>query len=391
MLHPSPPANLTRRTFHRTALLALAALLNACRPMLPSPTSTPSPDPLPTATSPPPTSSPTPEPATMPAASPTPTTLTTPDGLLRDLHTAYRERLRTILGQIADRHVRLVVRPLGHPALEINFGGGEVQRAASTVKALILIYALFRDPTLDLRGPSAERPASDAYRMIVSSHNSATARVLIAAAGEDPREEALDLFNDFAHRVLGLPPQLGLTQWDYWPTTGLRAQEVRELPSEEFPQGVPNPITLNALVDFYTLLETPTALYEAAGRAADLYAERYPSRQAYIDAALEAAERAKALLAIPDPNYVTPLEKALEAARRAHPSLAFTLYGKNGTLSPADWDIPRWHINEAGVVTLSQGRRVGKFVLAFSSASFHTAAYLDAALEYCVALFTAER
>lgn len=329
-----------------------------------------------------------PDPTATPTASSSPTP--TPDGLLRDLHAAYRERLRTILGRIADRHVRLVVRPLDHPTLEINFGGGDVQRAASTIKALILIYALFKNPALDLRGPSGERPASDAYRMIVSSHNGATARVLVAAAGEDHREQALDLFNDFAHRVLGLPPQLGLTQWDYWPTIGLRAQGVSELPSEEFPQGVPNPITLNALADFYTLLETPAALHEAAERAADLYAEGYPSRSAYIAVALDAAERAKALLAIPDPDYVTQVEKALEAARAAYPSIAFAMYGKNGTLSPADWDIPRWHINEAGVVILSQGQRVGKFVLAFSSASFHTAAYLDTALEYCVALFMAE-
>ena len=384
MRHPPESHSLPRRAFHRAALLALAALLDACRPAPALPIPTPQPDPSPTL---PPT--PTLITAAPPTALPVPTASPTPDRRLCDLYAAHRERLRAILAESTDRHVRLVVRPLAHPELEVNFGGGDVQRAASTIKALILIYALFKDPALDLHGPSAERPASDAYRMIVSSHNAATARVLIAAAGAEERERALDLFNDFAHRVLGLPPQLGLTQWDYWPTIGLRAQGVGELPTDEFPQGVPNPITLDALVDFYTLLETPHALREAAERAADLYAHRYPSRAAYIAAALEATERAKALLAIPDPDYVTQMEIALEAARAAHPTLVFEMYGKNGTLSPADWDIKRWHINEAGVVTLSQGQRVQKFVLAFSSASFHTSTYLNAALEYCVALFAA--
>lgn len=378
--------SLPRRTFHRAALLTLAALLDACRPVSVLPTSTPRPRP-----DPPPILTPTPTKALAPSptASPVPTASSTPDRRLCGLYEAHRERLRAILAESTDRHVRLVVRPLAHPGLEINFGGGDVQRAASTIKALILIYALFRDPALDLHGPSAGQPASDAYRMIVSSHNAATARVLVAAAGAEGRDRALDLFNDFAHRVLGLPPQLGLTQWDYGPTIGLRAQGVGELPTEEFPQGVPNPITLNALADFYTLLETPEALREDAERAADLYADRYPSRTAYIAAALKAAERAKALLAIPDPDYVTQMEIALEAARAVHPTLVFEMYGKNGTLSPADWDPNRWHINEAGVVTLSQGRRAQKFVLAFSSASFHTSAYLNAALEYCAALFAA--
>jgi hypothetical protein len=382
---------LPRRGFHRLALIALAALLNACRPQpapvtpTPRPTVTPRPTPLPTEQP-----SPTAAPSIAPSPPPDPTASPTPgDGAARAIYEEHRARIAAILADTPDHHVRLLVRPLDHPHLQIAHRSDEYHRSASTIKALILIYALLKDPALDLRGRTADRPPSDAYRMIVSSHNGATARVLAAAAGEDARDEALDLFNACAHEVLGLPPTMGLTQWDYWPTTGARSQIVSEPQTADFPTGVPNPISLDALADFYTLLGTPDALAALLERAADRYAGGYASHAAYIEAAGAAIEAAKALLAIPDPDYVTQMEIALEAARAAHPAIMFEMYGKNGTLSPADWDLKRWQINEGVLLTLRQGGRAQKFAAAFSSASFNTSAYLNAALDYCAALFAA--
>ncbi len=365
----------------------LSACLPASLPSQPSPSScpvthAPDPSPLPSRT---PTATFTPSPSP-PTVTPTPTS----DPRF-GVWEAFRDRVAEIIRTSTDRHLRLVVRPLDAPQFEINFGGDDVQRSASTIKALILIYALFKDPDLDLSGWSTDRPAADAYRMIVSSHNGATARVLVSAVGgRDHRDQALNAFNDFIHMALGVPESMGLTRWNYWPTSGVETDRLAEPVSAQFPEGIPNPITLNALVDFFELLETPAAIEEAAVRAAGLtgYADLalYPRPDDYEEAVLAAVDRAKALMSIPDPDYVTQMDRALEAARQSHPGVEFQMYGKNGTISPQDWSLRRWHVNEVVVVTASDGHGEQKCIIAFSSGTFYTDALLGAALDYCVAL-----
>ncbi len=292
-----------------------------------------------------------------------------------------------------DSHVRLVAHPLGRPNLAIDLRGGEFERAASTVKALILLYALFKNPALAMSPATDRQPASDAYRMIVSSNNGAAARVLADAVGRDHVGQALDAFNDFVHDVLALPASIGLTQWGYYPVNGVTTDRLAEPATSDFPDGIPNPITLDALVSYFEMLETPQSIEAAVARAVALRSYRdpvaYPTNAAYRQAVIDGVARARALMGIPDPDYVTQMDRALAAAQARHPDITFSMYGKNGTISPADWTLNRWHINEAVVVTLAQGERSAKAVVAFSSATFKTGGYLGAALDYVAALFGA--
>lgn len=383
-------STVSRRAFTRlTALAALAALLDACSApptaVTAAPTSTPTS--LPAATLPPPDIPPT---AT--AAPPSPPPTVDAADLYADITDRTIRQIAALIQSGQPPRARLVVRPLDQEAGELNFGGGEFQRAASTLKALILLYALFKNPALDLSpARSSQIPAADAYRMIVSSNNGATARVLVNAVPADDAENAFNSFNDFLHNILLLPPTVGLTRWNYFPTEGITTNRLSMPITDEFPTGIPNPITLNVLADFYELLETPDALANAAARASgniEYYdADIYPTRSAYQSAVLLAVERGKRLLSIPDPDYETQMDFALADAQARHPDLAFSLYGKNGTISPADWDLNRWHINESVVLTVADETHNSRIIIAFSASSFATAAMLGAAIDYGVELF----
>src|SRR5207237_389117 len=104
-------------------------------------------------------------------------------------------------------------------------------------------------------------------------------------------------------------------------------------------------------------LENTNAFLTAATIAGEAlgYRDRdiYPDLQSYLLAAQENAVRAKKLMSIPDPEYETPLDKALVRARKRYPTITFSYYGKNGTLTPQDWNSTTWHINEGTVVWLT--------------------------------------
>lgn len=312
------------------------------------------------------------------------------DPLDRVYYDAYGE-LSTLVGMSGDPYLRLVVRPIERPDLEINFGGELYQNTASTIKAPILLYAIFRDPSLALGGWQ-DGTANDAYKMIVGSHNSATGAVLAASNETRTGAAVFDNFNSFLHDIVGLPPSVGLTVWNYGPTQKIVTYNLAPRdPALDPGHTAANPITLDALVAFFEFLETPNWIEGAIGRALATPGyplhDNYASPEAYRADVLLAVDEAKRLMAIPDPEQVTELERALEHVRGAHPELTIDWYGKNGTLRPIDWPEDRWHVNEVGVVTVSQGERSLRCITAYSASRFENVPVLRSAVEYCVGLF----
>lgn len=305
----------------------------------------------------------------------------------------YADRYRQLEQLIAVRHdpyLRLVVRPIGSPDLEINFGGNLYQNAASTFKAPVLLYAIFRDPRIALTGWE-EGVARDAYRMVVGSHNSATGSVLVKASGVDANTHALDHFNDFLHDIVGLPSTVGLTQWNYGPTTGMVSQHVLAADPTYDPDEVSaNPITLDALVDFFTFLESPGWVEGAISRAQVTPGypvnDDYASPEVYRQGVLAAVDAARELMTVPDPEIPTELELSLARVQAQNPDLDIDLYGKNGSLRPGDWPEGRWLVIEGAVVTVTQGALSQRCVVAYAASHFDNAEMLDEALSYCVAL-----
>lgn len=305
----------------------------------------------------------------------------------------YTDRYRQFERLIAVRHdpyLRLVVRPIGSPDLEINFGGDLYQNAASTFKAPILLYAIFRDPRIALTGWE-DGIAKDAYRMIVGSHNTATGSVLVKASGVDANTHALDHFNDFLHNIVGLPPAVGLTQWNYGPTTGMYSTHVLSANPTYDPDEVSaNPITLDALVDFFTFLESPGWVEGAISRAEATPGypinDNYASPEVYRQGVLAAVDAARELMTLPDPEIPTEFELSLARVQAENPDVDIDLYGKNGSLRPGDWPEGRWLVIEGVVVTVTQGTVSQRCAMGYAASHFDNAKMLDEALSYCVAL-----
>lgn len=306
------------------------------------------------------------------------------------LYNEHYRQIATLVGLTNDPYVRIVVRPIERPDLEVNFGGNKVQNAASTMKAPVLLYAIFRDPQIAMTGWQGGT-AESAYRMIVGSANSATATVLVESGGQRGSPVTLDRFNDFLHDIVGLPPSVGLTQWNYGATSDMLSFNVAPRDPAFDPERVAaNPITLDALVAFYEFLETPNWIEGAISRA--IATEGYPmvgepAPEAYRADVLAAIVEAKQLMTIPDPERATEIELALARAQIAHPELEISMYGKNGLLRPEDWPGDRWHVNEAAVVTVAQGERSLRCIVAYSASRLENDHLLDGVFNYCVDLF----
>jgi len=302
---------------------------------------------------------------------------------------SYRD-LATLIGLTNDPYARLVVRPIDRPDLEINFHGELYQNAASTLKTGVLLYAIFRDPQIALSGWQ-EGTSLAAYKMIVGSHNSATGTVLAESGRDVGSWNPLDDFNAFLHDIIGLPPTVGLTEWNYGATQDTLSFTVERPDPAYDPERISaNTITLDALVSLYEFLETPNWVEGAISRA--IATEGYPLRlyespEAYRADVLAAIEEAKLLMAIPDPEIPTELELSLARVQAEHPELEIDMYGKNGLLRPTDWPGDRWHVNEAAVVRVRQGERSVRCIIAYSASNFEVDHLLDGALRYCVALF----
>ncbi len=371
---------------------ALIVLRGGAQSAAVPPVSTPSPLP--------PTDLPTPaaNPTAAPPALPTPTAAADSAlaGVFRVysgpydlLYSEHYRRLEQLIALSNDPYLHLVVRPVEQPALEINFGGSVMLNGASTLKAPVLLYAIFRDPTLALGGWETGVP-HEAYRMIVGSNNSATGRVL-SAVSANGGSSTLDDFNDFLHNIIGLPTNVGLTWWNYGVTSGLTSDRVSLTEGISWREVGANPYSLDAMVAFYEFLETPHWIEGAINRA--LATPGYPlhdedmTPETYRQAVLSAIEEAQALMAIPDPEFVTEIERALQRVQAARPDLELGIYGKNGLLRPEDWPGARWHTVEGVVLTVEEGDRSQRCIVAYSASDFSNDDLLDAALEYCIALF----
>lgn len=306
------------------------------------------------------------------------------------LYNEHYRQIATLVGLTNDPYVRIVVRPIERPDLEVNFGGNRVQNAASTMKAPVLLYAIFRDPQVALTGWQGGT-AESAYRMIVGSANFATATVLVESGGVRGSPVTLDYFNDFLHDIIGLPPSVGLTQWNYGATSDMLSFNVAPRDPAFDPERVAaNPITLDALVAFFEFLETPNWIEGAISRA--IATEGYPmvgepSPEAYRADVLAAIAEAKQLMTIPDSERATEIELALARTQVAHPELEISMYGKNGLLRPEDWPGDRWHVNEGAVVTVAQGERSLRCIVAYSASRLENDHLLDGVFDYCVDLF----
>lgn len=324
-----------------------AASLSACAPAPFSPdhidpaTATPTITPtLPPAThTTEPTGTNTPRPTRTPEVSPYP-----------EIHRIYQQLIADEIARHPETNrLKLLIEPLGLSQYSINHLASTIIPSASTIKAPILLYALTRQPDLPIYpSPGAGQSASDAYRMVVSSNNSATARVLASVASSPG--QSLNEFNDFLHLALGWPSDTGLTRWGYYPVAGVVTDRVSS--SAQFD----NPLTLDLLADFYSQLENGSF-----GSITPL---------------------AQAVLSIPDPGYNTMLDLALARAQSLHPEVTYSYYGKNGTISPSDWSYPYWHIDEAAVVSLQSANHHSKYVLAYAASTFTTDHLLDLSLDY---------
>lgn len=310
-----------------------------------------------------------------PAATNTPTPTATPDPVLL----AAAARLDALIGtEDADPYIHLLLVPTGAPHLTYAYRPDDPVNAASTHKAAILLYAIFRDPEVALLGWPP-----DMSGMIIYSNNGDTARVLVAAT--PPGQDPLPTFNTFLRDVLLLPDGVGMTDWNYGPTSGQLATVPGYDPAPEVDG---NPVTMAALAQVYRLLETPADLEAAASRAylAHSYGlDAYPTVEAYRAAVTLAADRARQLLAEPYPGNPTPLEEALDRARAAHTNLDLSFYGKEGRLGPGDWLGGHTHMIEGGALTVYDGRSVQDCLIAYSAGSFTPDALLDAAVAYCLA------
>ena len=297
------------------------------------------------------------------------------------LYSEHYRRLEQLIALSNDPYLHLVVRPVEQPALEINFGGSVMLNGASTLKAPVLLYAIFRDPTLALGGWETGIPR-EAYRMIV----------VLSAVSVNGGSNTLDDFNDFLHNIIGLPTNVGLTWWNYGVTSGLTSNRVSLIGGISWREVGANPYSLDAMVAFYEFLETPHWIEGAINRA--LATPGYPlhdedmTPETYHQAVLSAIEEARALMAIPDPEFVTEIERALQRVQAARPDLELGIYGKNGSLRPEDWPGSRWHTIEGVVLTVEKGDdRSQRCIVAYSASDFSNDDLLGAALEYCIALF----
>jgi hypothetical protein len=366
-------------------------------------TAQPVPTAQPVATDPPP------EPAAVAVEAPAPAAMgptTIPDSAAEDevaviytdpldrLYDDHYRRIERLIGLRNDPYLRLVVRPLDHPSgrpdLVLDFDGDKLQNAASTLKAGVLIYAIFRDPRIALTGWESG-PARDAYKMIVGSNNTATGAVLVDSSGVAGNPNALNHFNDFLHDIIGLPPYVGLTQWNYGATTGMISTHLAVVdPSYDPDEVQANPVTLNALLDLFEFLESPGWIEGAITRSLNQpgypLTDEYSSPELYRQGVLAALDEARALMAIPDPEQTTELETALARAQTRYPDVLMSMYGKNGTLRPGDWPPDRWHVIEAVTVTLEQGGRSQRCSIAYAASHFDNERVLDAAFDYCVGI-----
>jgi hypothetical protein len=313
---------------------------------------------------------------------------------LDKLYDDHFRRIERLIGLRNDPYLRLVVRPLDHPSgrpdLILDFDGDKIQNAASTLKAGVLIYAIFRDPRIALTGWESG-DARDAYKMIVGSNNTATGAVLVDASGVAGNPNALNHFNDFLHDIIGLPPYVGLTQWNYGATTGMISTHLSAVDPTYDPDEVQaNPVTLNALLDLFEFLESPGWIEGAINRALNQpgypLTDEYSSPELYRQGVLAALDEARALMAIPDPEQTTELETALARAQARYPDVSMSMYGKNGTLRPGDWPPDRWHVIEAVTVTLEQGEHTQRCSIAYAASHFDNERVLDAAFDYCVGI-----
>jgi hypothetical protein len=305
------------------------------------------------------------------------------------VRSGYRQLLEAMVAQSPDPQARLVVRPLDCAGCTISVEGDDILHGASAVKSMFLVFAIFRDPGVGLQGWTAGT-SREAYRMIVHSNNTASGQVLWDIGEKFGDENVLDSFNAFLHTILGLPGTVGVRVWEYGPTDGMVSTAVEAIPPDENPDGVfAHPLTLDALVDFYTLLETPSRVDRAIEQAIE---QGYPPIPAYLTVGdyyndvWAALNRAEALMAIPDPEYQTETERAIARATEQHPGVQIAFYGKNGHLAPYDWPGNRWHIVDGGVVTVGQGEAAQRCVIAYSASSFESRDVLDAALDYCIAI-----
>lgn len=310
------------------------------------------------------------------------------------LYDDYFRRIERLIGLRNDPYLRLVVRPLGQPGnrpgLVLDFDGDKLQNAASTLKAAVLVYAIFRDPRIALTGWESG-DAREAYKMIVGSNNTATGAVLVDASGVAGNPNALNHFNDFLHNIIGLPPYVGLTQWNYGATTGMISTHlVPADPAFDPDQVEANPVTLDALLDIFEFIESPGWLEGAITRALNEpgypLTDEYNSPELYRQGVLAALEEARALMTIPDPEQVTELETALVRAQARYPDVSLHMYGKNGTLRPGDWPPGRWHVIEVVMLTVEQDGRSQQCGIAYAASHFDNDRILDAAFDYCVGI-----
>lgn len=314
-----------------------------------------------------------------------------------EVNTIYQDALQSSVNVLREYYTRLVVHPVDYPELEINIGGEIITNSASTFKAIAVVFAIFKDPEIAEHNWGGRDSCGGAhaycyaYNAIVFSDNPATASLLTAAV---PDGNALDAFNSYMHDILLLPSTNGLTHWDYGTTTGVRTTQVLRPPDEINPERIfDNTFALDTLVQFYVLLETPELVDDAIERAAGTPGywnkSRYPTFADYREAVLYGLEQAEVLMAVRDNRGDTKLEKAVDRALDSHPGLQITMYGKNGGLSPNHWRFDRWHLIDASIVTITDGRNSQRCIISYSSSSFSLEAMLDTSINYCISLVNA--
>lgn len=257
----------------------------------------------------------------------------------------------------AKKGQRLVLQSLTYPEHSLNFGRATIQPAASMIKAQILSFAISVNPDLPINGPVTieENSASDAYRMIVHSNNSATTRVL-QTASQGHESQVLNAFNDYFHGALGAPDTEGLTAWVNSELAGVTTNRVKGW------YAFPNPISLDSMAQFFRLLEDPAK-------------------------PLVKTDAMRQLMSIPDFNpltgesFVTEIEHAVRRAMNTYPEHTFKSYGKNGNFGPGEWSGNTPFNTETVVLSID----TRKFILGYTGYNWDNAKLLDIAVACAVA------
>lgn len=220
---------------------------------------------------------------------------------------------------------------------------------ASCFKAWVLMYYYTFVAPQDWE----DAPGTDAYNIVVNSHNTAVGRVLRDVGEYQSYGNAVEKFNDFMQYSLGLEHGINAWEWDGNPVQGLfderyQPGEERQVSAGGAQHRIGNLTTAADTLNGYRELYRRTFAADV-----DIFGGNREARRLGALSALR-------LLTLPsESDYNSPMERVLGRGVYA---------GKDGVLRATDTTAGRV-INDAGMIPLSNGM-LGISVFAVAESEF---------------------